>query len=174
MIRSYAVNSSLFTFDSHCCRLICKADASNGTLVVYDKRVHCKVLKCKENNQEGKDSISVELASLNAICCQNQSSLICYLGFIEFTFDNLEHYTVIVSECIDGISFADWNLKVQPFFKRVLVLKHLAEALSFVHDKGYCHNDLSPNNFMIVDVLDGISIVLFDLGAARPPGKIQC
>lgn len=174
ILRRFAVDAGYLELDDASARHIVKAAASNGTISVHGKQIHCKRLERHVDDKDGADAISLELASLNAICTKDYSGVIRYLGFLEFTFDNLAIQTVIVSHCIDGKSFGQWNVEKQPILKRLQVVKQLALAVSFVHETGYCHNDLSPNNFMIVENGQGdVSIVLFDFGAARPPGKIE-
>lgn len=156
-----------------------QADISSETFNSSGKKLHCKFLKCREDDKDGVDKIRVELATLRAICSQNESSgqnsgVLCYLGFFQFTLDQIVRYTVIVSNFVDGLTFGQWNLLIHPFLKRLQVAKQLVLALSFVHEKGYCHNDLSPNNFIIVEEdHDNISIVLFDFGSAKPPGILE-
>ena len=82
-----------------------QADISSETFYSSDNKLHCKFLKCRKDDKDGVDKISVELATLRAICSQNESSgqnsgVLCYLGFFEFTIDQILRYTVLVSNLL--------------------------------------------------------------------------
>ena len=158
-----------------------------NTSFICKKKVHLKVLEssCSPSTEEERvqaDAVSIELAVLNGLCnVQNRNNaLVQYLGFHEFKLQNsFTVFTVIVTTFINGISFRIWNklqrnLASTSFTRRVRLMRQLADTLDFVHRKQYSHNDLSPNNFMVVDNSAGESIVLIDFGSARPPGKVLC
>ena len=139
--------------------------------------MHLKVLSIRKalgniEDRERADALQVELASLNGLCTFGKDFLLHYLGFQELSFDDDDVlHTVIVSDYIHGDSFGSWNGRIQPFLNRLIVMNQLASALSFMHEGGYCHNDLSPNNFIVIDDQHGnVSTVLIDFGSTRPPG----
>jgi eukaryotic-like serine/threonine-protein kinase len=54
--------------------------------------------------------------------------------------------------------------------RRVRFIRHLAEALAFVHEKGFIHRDVCPRNLLLTG--DGESIKLIDFGLTVPATKL--
>lgn len=182
--RNFIVPDSKFLFEKTCQDLIVRTFVHsndrkvNDSVSISGRQVHLKFLTCPANaankdDQDLIDAVNVELACLNGLCTQRQPFLLDYVGFQEFRLlDNTTtYYTVVVSNYIDGgVTFGEWHGVDQnkSFLSRLKVVKQIALALSFVHKQGYCHNDLSPHN---VIVLNDNSVVLIDFGAAKPPGS---
>lgn len=73
----------------------------------------------------------------------------------------------LVMEFVDGIS----EDKQQPrtFEKAVDIFYQVAQALAHMHDRGYVHADMKPNNIM---VMDGVAKII-DLGQSCKIGTVK-
>ncbi len=79
---------------------------------------------------------------------------------------------VIVMELIDGFSLQDLLKRGLPELGLVIeVAEQGLRALEFLHQKGYVHRDVSPDNLMLTRGHDGRPLVkLIDLGIAKRLG----
>ncbi len=84
------------------------------------------------------------------------------LGYFE------EHDTVYeVMEWINGITLRKYlenNGEIPDFYKAYGMLTPVFDAVSMIHEKGYLHRDISPDNIMVQE--DG-KLKLLDFGTAR-------
>lgn len=73
----------------------------------------------------------------------------------------------LVMEFVDGIS--EEKQPPRTFEKAVDIFHQVAEALAHMHDRGYVHADMKPNNIM---VMDGVAKII-DLGQSCKIGTVK-
>lgn len=81
-----------------------------------------------------------------------------------------QHY--LVSEFIDGPGLQQLVQKKaedQLRGKRLLLIRQMAEAIEYVHSKGFIHRDVCPRNFICFPDLSGLKLI--DFGLTVPATK---
>lgn len=73
----------------------------------------------------------------------------------------------LVMEFVDGIS--EDRQQPRTFEKAVDIFYQVAQALAHMHDRGYVHADMKPNNIM---VMDGVAKII-DLGQSCKIGTVK-
>ena len=73
----------------------------------------------------------------------------------------------LVMEFVDGIS--EEKQPPRTFQKAVDIFHQVARALAHMHDRGYVHADMKPNNIM---VMDGVAKII-DLGQSCKIGTVK-
>jgi serine/threonine-protein kinase len=53
--------------------------------------------------------------------------------------------------------------------KRLLIVRQMAEAIEYVHKKGYIHRDVCPRNFICLEDMSGVKLI--DFGLTVPATK---
>jgi doublecortin-like kinase 1/2 len=110
---------------------------------------------------QGKEHmIESEIAILSAIAHPNIIQL-------EEVFDfPTEKY--LVMEYVSGGDLFDaiaHDIKYTESVARDMI-KHLANALQYLHDRMICHRDIKPENLLVIDLLHSKSLKLADFGLA--------
>jgi serine/threonine protein kinase len=88
---------------------------------------------------------------------------------------NIELWCMVM-ELIDGMDLADYleDNGILSEEKGLPIIQQVGNALSFIHQQGFTHLDVKPQNIMLRK--QGLSAVLIDFGLARQatiPGKLR-
>jgi serine/threonine-protein kinase len=74
----------------------------------------------------------------------------------------------LVMEFVDGIS--EERLPPRTFERAVAIFHQIAEAMAHMHDRGFVHADMKPNNIIVTD--EGIAKII-DLGQSCRAGTVK-
>lgn len=74
----------------------------------------------------------------------------------------------LVMEYVDGISIE--QQKPRNLAHALSIFKHVADGLAYMHDAGYVHADMKPNNIVVTED-DQVKII--DLGQSCPVGTVK-
>lgn len=74
----------------------------------------------------------------------------------------------LVMEFVDGVS--EDRLPPRTFERAVAVFHQIAEAMAHMHDRGYVHADMKPNNIIVTD--RGVAKII-DLGQSCRTGTVK-
>jgi serine/threonine-protein kinase len=75
---------------------------------------------------------------------------------------------VVVMELVEGKTLEDW--RPDSMLVTCRICRAVASALKFMHDKGYVHADIKPNNIMVT--ADG-KVKIIDFGQSCPRSTIK-
>lgn len=137
-------------------------DAFSLVSVLSDKN-GCRVLKLK-NKTNAKNVILRSFSQrvpayeqLYAVCCQN-------LPLIYDVID-LDDGQIVLEEFIDGVTISDVMVSGRYSYLGIRkVLRSVCSALSVLHQMGFVHRDVKPENVMIDK---SGRVVLIDFNASR-------
>ena len=80
---------------------------------------------------------------------------------------------ILVMEYVSGPSMQNIVVNKQEHHvegKRLLLIRQMAEALQYVHNKGFIHRDICPRNFICLPETTGVKLIDFGLTVpATPP-----
>ena len=93
------------------------------------------------------------------------------VSIVDF-FDEPDHY-IIVAELMTGGELFDEVVRRSHYTERAArdVIRTMAEALAYLHERGVAHRDLKPENILLSSSEDDGVIKLADLGFARSVPK---
>jgi serine/threonine protein kinase/antitoxin component HigA of HigAB toxin-antitoxin module len=92
---------------------------------------------------------------------------------IDFTIDEEDGTAFIVMELIDGMTLEEMlrNAGPPPLGLALEIAQQSLRALTCLHEKGFVHRDISPDNLMLTEDVDGRPLIkLIDLGIAKVLG----
>jgi hypothetical protein len=93
---------------------------------------------------------------------------------IDFTIDDEDGTAFIVMEFIDGMTLEEVlrNAGPPPLGLALEIAQQSLRALACLHEKGFVHRDISPDNLMLTEDMDGRPLIkLIDLGIAKILGS---
>ncbi|HEX4962329.1 MAG TPA: protein kinase [Thermoanaerobaculia bacterium] len=92
---------------------------------------------------------------------------------LDFTMDEEDGTAFIVMEFIDGMTLEEvlLNSGPPPLGLALEIAQQSLRALACLHEKGFVHRDISPDNLMLTEDVDGRPLIkLIDLGIAKVLG----
>lgn len=136
-------------------------------------------IKTLNANVQGKPNFrELQTKFVNeALClakCSHPHVVQVYEVFPEMA-GNIELWCMVM-ELIDGMDLADYleDNGILSEEKGLPIIQQVGNALSFIHQQGFTHLDVKPQNIMLRK--QGLSAVLIDFGLARQatiPGKLR-
>ncbi|XP_070562995.1 MAP kinase-interacting serine/threonine-protein kinase 1-like isoform X2 [Ptychodera flava] len=133
-----------------------------------EKQYAVKMIEKKTGRSRGRVFKEIE----TAYYCQGQENI---LQLIEFFED--ENMFYLVFEKMNGGHLLSHIKKKKAFTEQeaALVVKDIASALSFLHNKGIAHRDLKPENILCEyqDKVSPVQICDFDLGSGLTMNSTQ-
>lgn len=153
---------------------------------VYNNNVAVKIIDISEALKKGMDIDGVikEIDILSGLSKKSSVDLdnngchpyiVCYYDGFLSTYKN-KYSLFIVSEYIDGINLYEWmkennSNKCPPNIDLLWnMMNQMIIALEYIHNKGYAHKDIKPENIMIENNNNKIKIIDFGLSCY----KYQC
>uniref|UniRef100_A0A0N4ZCJ0 non-specific serine/threonine protein kinase n=1 Tax=Parastrongyloides trichosuri TaxID=131310 RepID=A0A0N4ZCJ0_PARTI len=121
---------------------------------IIDKKKHAKELRFVRKEEE----------ALKNLVHQNISRLYEHI-------EN-EHYLYFVMEFCNGGEMFDYIIKKQRLEENEArhFFRQLIQAMSYVHEQGYCHRDLKPENILLTNDL---KLKVIDFGLCAKPNDLR-
>jgi tetratricopeptide (TPR) repeat protein len=124
-----------------------------------------KILMPSSQDQEARSRFDAEFEVLSKLSHPNITQV--------FEAGSHDSHAFFVMEMVDGHDLREelavWKVlpHLERFQKVELVLEQLVKALSYVHDRGLVHRDVTPGNIMVTR--NG-EVKLMDFGVVKTPG----
>lgn len=149
-----------------------------GYDTIKNREVAIKTIDINKSREMGADldSINEEINILKEISGNNCSKYVaCYYESFQGSFNGVDTI-FIISEYISGGSLTDFirdnNGSISPTILWPIFLQLLL-GLKFIHNKGYAHRDIKPDNILITNDYT-IKYIDFGLACLQRCGIVSC
>ena len=129
-------------------------DAETGQLVAL------KMMSPGNNQLQHKARFVREIETLNHLCHPSIVKL--------YKWETQEDPLWYTMELLNGPSLQRLMNEERPLYAKVTILRQVASALAHLHDQGYIHRDVKPQNIMFRTPESTVP-VLFDMGLVHDP-----
>ena len=164
----------LENFDNVFLKISDLGEGGFGTVTSYSSHIYDKPVAIKKIFDEESmiDSIEKEVIILKEM---NGNSVVKYFDSFASIVDNKKCYCVVM-ELISGMSLEDYIEKNEKKIKPDSAIKFalwMYETLSYIHELGWVHSDIKPDNIMIDEKNDRFVLIDFGLSCFFKEKKLR-